>query len=514
MNSCRVVPRDAARRVRLRVQRRAAENSGWLQRLGLVRAPEAAPRPTVDVADAPEPATPPAVTTEGPQPHRKPQGPPLTVRPGRRSGQLFPAAPAREEVQAHAAEVKEPRTQFFHADLPHDPTSDFLRQGRELLSDMQDGGRVACIAETGVQGVWCLQLENLEHNNAITGDMMLELEETMRMVNRAIKTNHEIMALVVRGSGLNFSHGTAASVHQEKWWKEEGAVLSRYMNAITLELSSLPIVTIAAIEGVCAGTAAELAAACDFRVMSSEGMMQFADTHLGLTPGWGGAQRMAKITSSRAALLMIASGKPCSANDALDLGLADSLSRPGEAYDDAIEFIRNNLHDYSGIGGTHGELTWRRESIRMMKDNIVAADLFESVEAIQGTEQRNFRRSWDLNAKVMTERRMHAIGLNRAGVNRALEAWAVVTDPFATTIPPEEDVGKHGLTPASNNTRWGKMAVSTMGAFDTIMARKPHEPLPSSPESGSFLRGQQREQGMLEGAWSSEGKRPPALPPG
>eukprot|EP01062_Namystynia_karyoxenos_P059588 TRINITY_DN51023_c0_g1_i1.p1 TRINITY_DN51023_c0_g1~~TRINITY_DN51023_c0_g1_i1.p1 ORF type:complete len:540 (+),score=178.28 TRINITY_DN51023_c0_g1_i1:83-1621(+) len=451
----------------------------------------AAPRRTaVELAEPPEPAPVPAARGDSAAAAAAEAAAPARVRPGRHNGALFGAQPQREEIPLHPAEEQQPRTVWLHPEMPVDPTEHFLKQGRELLQDMQDGGYVSLIRETGVPGLWCLQIENLEMGNAITGEMMLQLEETMRMVNRALKTNNEVMALIVRGGGLNFSYGTSPTLHQEKWWQEEGHVLSRYMHALTLELSSLPIITIAAIEGVCAGTALELAAACDFRIVSSAGMLQFADTQLGLIPGWGGAQRVARITSGRAALLMAASGKPCSPQDALELGLADMISRPGETYDDAVTFVRENLHDYSGIGGTHGEVTWRREAIRGMKDNIVASDLFESIEAIQGTEGRNFRKSWDLNAKVMADRRQQAIGLRRAGINHSLEAWNVATDPFATSIPPDEEVGRHGISPVADNTRWGRAKGSTQEAFDSILARPPAEALPSSPESARFMRRQ------------------------
>ena len=406
-----------------------------------------------------------------------------------RTRMFAPQPERRRDVPLAPEEVAAPRPVMVQATLNDDPVLDFLRQGKELLRDMHDGGDCRIVSETGVAGVWCLQLENLGEGNAVTGEMMLKLEEALRMVNRSIKTHSELIALVIRGSGLNFSYGTSKSVHQEMFEHDEGLIISRYMSSILLELQSLPIVTIAAIEGVAAGSAAEIALSCDFRIAAEDSILQFADTQNGITPGWGGTQRLAGITSPRTALLLTASGKPVTADEGLGLGVVDCVAQPGDTYNEAINFVETNLHDHTGLGGTHGEPTWRRHSIRRMKENVVATELFPTPEQHNDIEARNFQKTWFNDGKTMVERRQQASGLRRASINTALEDWATLADPHAMSLPLDEDVGL-GLLPASqgSNTGWGRIGHDVDRAFTALFERKANQPVLGSPASESWVK--------------------------
>ena len=391
------------------------------------------------------------------------------------------------EHSIHEVEMNSPRPVLGLPDFPVDPVISFLKQGKELLDDVDDGGNISLVSKTAVDGVWCLNLENPGEGNAITGEMMKQLEESMRAVNRAILTNHEIMALVIRGGGLNFSFGTAESIHQEYPSGEEGLVLSRYMSSILLELKSLPIITIAALEGTTAGTGCEIAMACDFRMCAEDSIIQFSDTQQGLSTGWGGAANLSNITNPRTALLLTASGKHITADESLDLGIVDCVCEPGNTYKEAIDFIKTNLHDHTGLGGTHGEITWRRHAVRRMKENVVAATMFSELRAQEDIEARNFQKLWVESAKVMAERRDAAGGLRRNAVLAALEDWSTLTDPHAMSLPLDEDVGKT-LTPTRNVTRFGIASNNVEKAFTALFARKVNQPTFGSPQSDSLVK--------------------------
>ena len=419
----------------------------------------------------------------------------------RQPGSLFAAEPAsRQDIPQHPAEKEIPRPVLVHKPIVDDPVLDFIKQGRELLDGIEDGGAARMVSETGVPGVWCLNLENIGEGNAITGEMMKQLEEAMRMVNRSIKTNSELLALVIRGSGLNFSFGTSKSIHQEMFEGDEGLILSRYMSSILLELSQLPIITIAAMEGVTAGSASEVALSCDFRIASEDAMLQFADTINGVTPGWGGAQRLANITSPRTALLLTASSKPVTSAEAMDLGIVDCICKPGDSYNEAISFIEGNLHDHSGLGGTHGEITWRRHGIRRMKENVAVSEMFTDQLLLADIESRNLKKIWT-NAKIMTERRSYAAGLQKAALKSALEDWSTLTDPHAMSLPLHEDIGK-GLEPVLWGSTWGRIGWDVDHAFTALFERKPNQPLLNSPQSTSFVKHKYRHasQPLLDGA--------------
>lgn len=91
------------------------------------------------------------------------------------------------------------------------------------------------------------------------------------------------------------------------------------------ELHNLPMPTIAAVDGLALGGGAELALACDLRVLSTAAAMAFPETHLGIIPGAGGTQRLARIVGASRAKQLIFTAARVSGEQAFELGLADEL---------------------------------------------------------------------------------------------------------------------------------------------------------------------------------------------
>jgi 3-hydroxyacyl-CoA dehydrogenase/enoyl-CoA hydratase/3-hydroxybutyryl-CoA epimerase len=93
-------------------------------------------------------------------------------------------------------------------------------------------------------------------------------------------------------------------------------------------LATLPMPTIAVIDGACMGGGLEFALACTYRIVSDEDKTSLAlpEVTLGIIPGWGGTQRLPRLIGVTAALDMILSGKPVNARKAVKLGLADGCS--------------------------------------------------------------------------------------------------------------------------------------------------------------------------------------------
>ena len=107
-------------------------------------------------------------------------------------------------------------------------------------------------------------------------------------------------------------------------------------------LSTLPCMTVAAIDGSCLGAGAELALWCDRRVLSDspQTVLGFPELQLGLIPGWGGTARAARIAGLANAIAWITRGKMVSAADARALGLADDCVPVERLLPAAIDLIR------------------------------------------------------------------------------------------------------------------------------------------------------------------------------
>jgi enoyl-CoA hydratase/carnithine racemase len=95
---------------------------------------------------------------------------------------------------------------------------------------------------------------------------------------------------------------------------------------------------IAAINGYALGGGLELAMCCQFRIMvdAPQAMVGLTELNLGIIPGWGGTQRLPLLVGKTKALEMILFSKKIDAAEALEAGLVNQLSAPGQLMDDAL----------------------------------------------------------------------------------------------------------------------------------------------------------------------------------
>lgn len=101
-------------------------------------------------------------------------------------------------------------------------------------------------------------------------------------------------------------------------------------------LESLPIPVIAAINGYALGAGLELALACDIRIMEEQAQVGLPETGLGLIPGYGGTQRLARLVGIGHAKELIFSGRYIKADEALKLGVVEKVVVTGTSMESAL----------------------------------------------------------------------------------------------------------------------------------------------------------------------------------
>ena len=102
----------------------------------------------------------------------------------------------------------------------------------------------------------------------------------------------------------------------------------------------MPKPTIAAINGFALGGGCELALACDLRYASSTAKLGQPEINLGIIPGWGGTQRLARVAGIAVAKDLILTGRTVDAEEALRLGLVNAVYEPGELMARTLETAR------------------------------------------------------------------------------------------------------------------------------------------------------------------------------
>jgi enoyl-CoA hydratase len=125
----------------------------------------------------------------------------------------------------------------------------------------------------------------------------------------------------IAGADIKYMQGLG--VHEGLRWAELG-------QACAALLETMPKPTIAAINGYALGGGCELALACDIRVAASSAKLGQPEINLGILPGWGGSQRLARTTTLGYAKELIFTGRMADAAEALDRGLVNAVYDPGE----------------------------------------------------------------------------------------------------------------------------------------------------------------------------------------
>jgi enoyl-CoA hydratase/carnithine racemase len=147
--------------------------------------------------------------------------------------------------------------------------------------------------------------------------------------------------VVVVGSsveGYFMAHGSLRRILDVFTGRDAGDVDAQ--RRVLRALDGGPMVSIAAVDGQAWGGGAELCWACDLRVASSAASFAQPEVNIGLTPGWGGATKVAHLAGEAAALRLILDGRPIAGGEAKELGLVHRLVDAGRALEEAIEWAK------------------------------------------------------------------------------------------------------------------------------------------------------------------------------
>ena len=124
-------------------------------------------------------------------------------------------------------------------------------------------------------------------------------------------------------AGADIKYMSGLGVDEARAWGELGHEAGRL-------LETMPKPTIAAINGFALGGGCELALACDLRYASSNAKLGQPEINLGIIPGWGGTQRLARATTLGFAKELILTGRTIEAVEALERGLVNAVTEPDE----------------------------------------------------------------------------------------------------------------------------------------------------------------------------------------
>ncbi|MCR5215008.1 MAG: enoyl-CoA hydratase/isomerase family protein [Eubacterium sp.] len=156
--------------------------------------------------------------------------------------------------------------------------------------------------------------------NALNSTVLDELKNTFEAVN--LDTTR---VLILTGSGEKSFVAGADIGEMSSLSKEEGEKFGKKGNDIFRMIETFPIPVIAAVNGFALGGGCEIAMSCDIRIASDNAIFGQPEVGLGITPGFGGTQRLARIVGVGIAKQMIYTARNIKSDEAYRIGLVNAV---------------------------------------------------------------------------------------------------------------------------------------------------------------------------------------------
>lgn len=186
-------------------------------------------------------------------------------------------------------------------------------------------------------GVATITINRPSKLNALNQDVMTELDA----VGTVVGDDPDIRVVIITGAGDRaFVAGADISELNALESANAGAVMAARGQAIFTQFAYMPKPVIAAINGYALGGGCELLLACDIRIAAESARIGQPEINLGIIPGYGGTQRLARLVGYGMAKYLIFSGEQISAAEAREIGLVDIVVPDDELPTAAMELAQ------------------------------------------------------------------------------------------------------------------------------------------------------------------------------
>jgi len=235
---------------------------------------------------------------------------------------------------------------------------------------------------TRIQEFALITLNRPDALNALSFALIADLAQA---IDTVAKSDARVLLITGAGhkafcAGADIKELTGRSLAEQK----RGAELGQSAFA---KLDSLPMPSVAIINGYAFGGGLELALACTFRIATRNAKMGLPEIKLGLIPGYGGTQRLPRVVGEARAMELILSGRNVDAEEAHRIGLVQKIIE-GETLTEAIFYARQFSGYSLPVLGLAREAVGRALSTPLNEGLKIEADLstlaFQTCDAAEG----------------------------------------------------------------------------------------------------------------------------------
>ena len=187
--------------------------------------------------------------------------------------------------------------------------------------------------KTEVQGaVEIITIYRPKALNALNPEVLADLKAAFEAVDQ-----ETVRCIVLTGEGDKSFVAGADIGSMSTMTKAEGEAFGKLGNDVFLMIESFPIPVIAAVNGFALGGGNELAMSCDIRICSDNAVFGQPEVGLGITPGFGGTQRLARLVGMGMAKQLVYSALNIKADEALRIGLVNAVYPQAELMENVLK---------------------------------------------------------------------------------------------------------------------------------------------------------------------------------
>jgi enoyl-CoA hydratase len=172
--------------------------------------------------------------------------------------------------------------------------------------------------------------------NALNRETLLEIKAAVKEV----RDDPSVDVLIITGAGDKAFVAGADIAFMSKMTAMEARAFGQLGGEVTILIESMSKPVIAAVNGFCLGGGCELAMACDFRICSNKSKFGQPEVSLGVTPGFGGTQRLPRLVGTGMAKQLLYSGDNIGADEALRIGLVNKVTSSEQLMEETMKIAK------------------------------------------------------------------------------------------------------------------------------------------------------------------------------
>lgn len=176
------------------------------------------------------------------------------------------------------------------------------------------------VAYEQIDAVGIVTISREKALNALNSQVLEEIEKTFDAIDL-----NEVRCVVLTGAGQKSFVAGADIGEMSTLTKAEGEAFGKKGNDVFLKIEKFPVPVICAVNGFALGGGCEISMSCDIRICSENAVFGQPEAGLGITPGFGGTQRLARLVGPGMAKQMIFTARNIKAPEALRIGLVNAV---------------------------------------------------------------------------------------------------------------------------------------------------------------------------------------------